>query len=72
ANKGRSCPVSLQRLNQIERITSMGPEPKAHHAMKQDARRLRIEWRMNGPFEPKPDDDESVPRPTGRRLEAVA
>ncbi|WP_374036509.1 hypothetical protein ACETK8_14335 [Brevundimonas staleyi] len=40
--------------------------------MKQDARRLRIEWRMNGPFEPKPDDDESVPRPTGRRLEAVA
>ncbi len=44
---------------------------KAHHAMKLDARRLGINWRMNGPFEPKPDEDERVPRPTGRRLEAV-
>jgi hypothetical protein len=44
---------------------------KAHHAMKADARRLRIEWRMSGPFEPKPDEDQPVPRPTGRYLEAV-
>ncbi|MBU2379779.1 MAG: hypothetical protein KJ824_11500, partial [Alphaproteobacteria bacterium] len=28
ANRGRSYPVSLQSLNQIEHITSMGPEPK--------------------------------------------
>ncbi|MBU2378296.1 MAG: hypothetical protein KJ824_03950, partial [Alphaproteobacteria bacterium] len=27
ANKGRSYPVSSQSLEQIERITSMGPEP---------------------------------------------
>lgn len=45
---------------------------KAHQAMKSDARRLGIQWRLNGPFEDKPDEDQPVPRPSGRRLEAVA
>jgi hypothetical protein len=45
---------------------------KAHQAMRDDARKLRIEWRLGGPFEPKPDEDQPVPRPSGRRLEAVA
>ncbi|WP_029416628.1 hypothetical protein [Brevundimonas bacteroides] len=45
---------------------------KAHRAMKADARRLGIQWRLGGPFEDKPDEDQPVPRPTGRHLEAVA
>lgn len=41
----------------------------AHHQMKADAERMRIDWRLAGP-EAKPEDDRTI-RPTAR-LSAVA
>jgi hypothetical protein len=42
----------------------------AHHQMKADAVRLRIDWRLAGP-ESKPEDDRTI-RPTARHLTAVS
>ena len=58
----------LEAMNTVG--NARGAVVTAHHQMKADAERMRIEWRMAGP-EQKPEDDRPI-RPTGRILSAVS